>query len=230
MKLPLFLLLNVLVACGSSESEPSSPSGAAGTEAPVAAPKTAGGPHGGLTITQLTGPDAGRPLASALGSTLEGHASAGSATGPTFVTPEGWTEQNPENSMSHKQYQLPGAEGTKPALAVVAYWPAGMEDLEMNLNRWVGQVGSKQRAADLGPTERWVTESDDFVATHVHLLGAIKPMEGMAKTIEATDAGAILAAYIKPKKSPGVWTIKVTGNSKTVEAHKARYSAFVGGL
>jgi hypothetical protein len=150
--------------------------------------------------------------------------------GPRFVTPEGWTEQPPENRMRAKQYSLPGPEGSQPALAVVAHWPGGIGDPEMNLDRWVRQVGREGPAAELGADERWITESDTYFVTHVHIEGVIKPMEGMAKDIASTDAGAILAAFIEPSGSADHWTIKVTGPSKTVAAHKDRYIEFVNGL
>ena len=155
---------------------------------------------------------------------------ASAPRGPRFATPEGWIEEAPENRMRAKQYSLPGAEGSEPALAVVAYWPGGIGGVEVNLDRWVSQVGSDRSAAELSGEERWVTETNGYLATHVHVEGQIKPMEGMGKDIVSTEAGAILAAYIEPDGTNDVWTVKVTGPSATVQAHKERYAAFVAGL
>ncbi len=207
MKTPVIFLSSLLFACGSSSDSAPSVSGAGAEPEPLTM-ETA---DGGLKLTQQTGDKS-------------------PSGGPRFVMPEGWTEQPPENAMRKKQYSLAGPEGSEPALAVVAHWPHGIGDLESNLDRWVGQVGSKKRASELGAEERWVVETDKYMITHVHVEGAIKPMDGMGSDIAATDSGAILAAFIQPSDESGPWTIKVTGPSKTVAAHKDRYLAFVNGL
>lgn len=237
MKTLTLLLSLPLFACGGA----SDPAATGETrEAPPISMETA---DGGLRLVQKTGDGAGavthtaKPgsvLAGALAGAPDG-APAGALAeamdgGPRFVTPEGWTEQAPDNRMRAKQYSLPGPEGSEPALAVVAYWPGGIGSPEMNLDRWVRQVGREGPAAALGADERWITETDAYLVTHVHVEGVIKPMEGMAKDIASTDAGAILAAFIEPVDSADNWTIKVTGPSKTVAAHKDRYIEFVNGL
>ncbi len=149
---------------------------------------------------------------------------------PNFVTPEGWVEEAPANSMRKKQYSLPSEGGAQPALAVVAHWPNGVGTIEDNLNRWVSQVNSSAQASELSAEQRWTTEPDGYLVTHVHVEGQIKPAEGMAPDIATTEAGAILAAYVETVASPAVWTIKITGDAKTVQAHKERYLAFVAGM
>lgn len=224
MKTPLLLLSVLLVACGSSEQEVSL-SGAGGASAPGGATLPAGSSHGGLRMTQKTGPDAGKELVPPHGDTL-----APDDEGLRFVTPEGWIESAPEGGMRHRQYSLPGEEGAGPALAVVARWQNDMGGADANVDMWVQQAGSDKSASELTAEQRWNSDTDRFLVTHVHVKGSIKPIEGMAKTIVGTDAGAILAAFVEPVAGTGVWTIKITGPAATVEAHKERYKAFVAGL
>lgn len=153
--------------------------------------------------------------------------------GPRWITPDGWNEEEVTKAMRYKQYSLPGVDGEEDALCVVASWPGGVGPMEINLDRWVGQVSgpdSTLKARDLTEDQRWTMELDGYHLTNVHVEGTIKPMEGMASDVAVTDAGAILASFIEVVGSPATWTVKVTGPSKTVASHKDRFLQFISGI
>ncbi|QDV07150.1 hypothetical protein Poly30_26690 [Planctomycetes bacterium Poly30] len=155
------------------------------------------------------------------------------AAGPRWVAPEGWTEQEVQQPMRFKQFELAGATEEQNALCVIAHWPQGIGGIEVNLDRWVGQVsapGSTLKARDLTADQRWVSEPDGYLVTSVHVEGTIQPMPGMGSDIATHESGAILAGFIEVENSPEVWTVKITGPSKTIADHKDRYLQFISGI
>ncbi|MGK0484310.1 MAG: hypothetical protein ACJAQ3_004300 [Planctomycetota bacterium] len=227
MKSLLLPISLALFACGGPDSASSAAGGdsapAAGANSTVEGHSVPGGSASGLTVTQTTGPDAGKVVAG-------GEAATG---GPQWVTPEGWVEVQPESNMRFKQYSIPAEGDVKAPLVVVAHWPGGIGPVETNLDRWASQVGGPNadlKARDLSDEQRWVTEPTGYLVTHIHVEGTIKPMEGMGSDIVETDAGAILAAFIEVENSAEVWTVKITGAAKIIAANKDKYVKFIAGI
>lgn len=128
-------------------------------------------------------------------------------TGPlNFAAPEGWVEREPTKQMRFKEFTL-GDDAENEVLVVVAYWAGGIGGLQGNLDRWKGQVGGGEGAAE--PTIDTYTENG-LITTLLDGDGSFTGMDG------ETKAGTrLMAAYIESPmgRFDGVYTIKLTGPS-----------------
>ena len=130
------------------------------------------------------------------------------STGPTFETPEGWTEA-PGNAFSQVSLAVDDARITVSGLS------ASANDLLANVNRWRRQVGLDPLAeSDLKEQVGTITLGDGQEGRYVVLAGS-----------EGQSMLGVIAT-----RGETMWFVKMMGGEATISREKPRFEEFVKSL
>jgi hypothetical protein len=146
----------------------------------------------------------------------------GTANAPTYTVPTGWTKkENPPDKMPGmtRVATFEAGDGAQVAEVSVVV-SAGMGDINMNIERWRGQVGL--------PQAKSVDELDRHVQRDFKLLGGLE-----ATYVDITGPGAegkapsrILA--VLARRGLQYWAVKMQGPPDVVDKQKRSFDEFLG--
>jgi hypothetical protein len=140
-----------------------------------------------------------------------------------WEAPKGWRAVKPSSNMRLAEYLLPAQSGGEPATMTVFYFgKGGGGSIQDNIDRWVGQFETLDGEAD--QSERTANGLD------VHLVDASGTFNAgaMMGGGQAKSDWRLLGAIAETQA--GNFFFKVTGPSKTVEAHAAGFESFISSL
>lgn len=155
-------------------------------------------------------PDAKKPVSPAGTVRFNSPAEFG-AKGPLrWSAPEGWTGIKPASSMRLAEYTVPGGEGKEPSTMTVFYFGRGQGgDVEMNINRWVGQFTTEAGESAKDQAKRDKKTVDGMAVHLVDVSGTFnagmaggnlppKPNQRMMAAIVESDAGRFFFKLVGP--------------------------------
>ena len=199
----LILVAAVLASCSSEQPE-------------VPAPATATD-----STADLTSPAPAAPILAPITSRDRADGSPIVAPGGVaFTLPGSWIAETPSSGMRLAQARIPGSAGDG-QLTVFYFGPGGGGGVELNLERWLGQV-------EIDPGSKPSRESasyGDFRAIWIEAQGTLKPSTmGTGPTSPQPDS-RLLAGVVEGPQGP--WFFKATGPAETLAAER---DAFVSML
>ncbi len=221
LETPTFLLLaSLLLGCGGEEPAPPAPT----AEAPAAGAPTAEAPAADAPATGVPAADPAAAAGSEFAPLSSRTAAAGSpqpgaelaAPGATFTLPGAWRQEAPSSSMRLAQAVLPG-DGGDAQLTVFYFGPGGGGGVEMNLQRWIGQVDPDPDGVALQDS----FDAGGFRVTWVDVAGTLKPSTMGTGPTAPQPGSRLLAAVVEGPEGP--WFFKATGPAATLEAHRGAF-------
>jgi hypothetical protein len=189
----------------------------AGAQAPVAAGSDAaaasGTTEGGAPIGPIS--SRGQMIADSPG------AGAQAAGDLAFDLPKGWERQTPSSSMRLAQAAIPGPGGPGD-FAVFFFGTGGGGSAEANIERWIGQMESKDHP------QSQTFEANGFKVTWVEVQGTLQPTGMGSGPTTPQPNSRLLGAVVEGAGGP--WFFKATGPDKTLAAERDHFLAMLKGV
>lgn len=191
---------------------PSMPAGQVPAQA--AAPQAAPGgmPSGMPTTAPAANPHAGMDIA--MGQNV-------SAMGYGFKLPEGWKQAPPSNTMRLAEAVVPDASGDPTKACTVTFSTAG-GDMQMNIDRWVGQVTDATGQPAKADIQKRVVAG--LPLTVAEMTGVYSGMGDQQPRANWTMRGAI---YETPQ---GLLFVKMFGPADAMKATSPAFNAMLDAM
>lgn len=215
LQLSVLSLLS-LTAC---HHDPAPAAGASAADAGAQAPAVASGDptaSAGQTGAAPIGPISSR------GQKIVDEPTAAHDTGDlAFDVPKGWESKPPSSNMRLAQGVIPGPGGPG-EFAVFFFGAGGGGSAEANIERWIGQMESKDHP------KSQTFEANGFKVTWVEVQGTLQPTGMGSGPTTPQPNSRLLGAVVEGAGGP--WFFKATGPEKTLAAEREHFLAMLKGV